>query len=510
MSQLWKRGGLALSIGLLVWGAFFILTPPRIPGGDFICFKDPGVNLARGEGLVERASPANHSLEGKFYGNYPPLFPTLYGIYVYLVGLSPKSDQMFDFFIAAAAAVLFRRCLTRHGMAAPRLANNSILVLTILLLPVGPFWTQRERPDYLAFVIIASSFLLLPRTRAPFSYFLVGLVTGVNVLISPYAFVSNCIALCFVLLLRDRFARSEPKKFLTHVWWLALGASLPLAGLFVILWMFDPSSLTRLTSSGLGHSTAGRAGIGYFLRLLSGDVDGFLAAFSRYDSFRYKWMLCHLLFTAVTTAVAAFILARKTTRARQWLSPAALLALAALPLCVFPYQPCYMSFTAALVLLLFWELTRHSVQVSMWIVATSLAVMAGAALPFTARDFFVAYSARASYQTMERVVQEIPRHAERPLVAAVSAPAYFVFKRDGFVVQDLAYLRRAEGIDVLAVSFNGEKIEGPRNYPEWWQAEELQLVHFPNLDSTPRLFGIPVYRRVATWETAIFRRHAAD
>src|SRR5438045_1153338 len=103
-----RRIGIGLAFGVFVlWALYLAVSPPRIPSGDVICFKDPGINLARGEGLVSRLDPGNPTLEPKAYSNYPPLFPVLYAGFVRVFGINAKADEWFDFLITACASLLF-------------------------------------------------------------------------------------------------------------------------------------------------------------------------------------------------------------------------------------------------------------------------------------------------------------------------------------------------------------------------------------------------------------------
>src|SRR6187431_2126980 len=156
--DLWKTGAIAFAAGIATWMMFLLWSPPRLPGGDITCFKDPGINLAQGRGLVELVTPANPTLQPRFYSNYPPLFPALYGFYVSLAGVSAKADEIFDFALTAIAAALFWFFVTpRYGDRRCKVPSLMMAGTLIMMLPIGPFWTQRERPDTLGFILMMAS-----------------------------------------------------------------------------------------------------------------------------------------------------------------------------------------------------------------------------------------------------------------------------------------------------------------------------------------------------------------
>lgn len=498
-----RSGTILLAGGFAAWLVVILLLPPRIPGGDFICFKDPGVNLAFGEGLVERLSPANHTVEPRFYSNYPPLFPVLYGAYVYVVGLGPKTDEIFDLLLIASATVLFWASISEPvGAKTPLRFSVWTLALTILLLPIGPFWTQRERPDYLAFIAAALSFLIVSSRKRARRVLLAGFVAGLNIFISPYGFVLSCLGLvCLAIFAEDAVRlRSSLRVLLLS----AAGMLPPVLCLLLVYLQSDPSALMRLVASGSGQSTQGHAGLGYFVTLLTGDVHGFMAAFSRFDSFRYKWMLCHLLFvSAIVTACVLWSPTYKLVPGWFW-RLGSLLIITAVPILIFPYQPCYMSLTAAVIVLLFVRIFP-SRDFGPPVAVISLACIAIIALPFTCREFVLAYVAHPSFRALQRRADELAGSAERPLLTAISAPTYFAFKRQGFVVADISYIVDPRPFDLFVFNFNNALVGGEHKYPHWWHANDFQCIYSPPKEERPRLMHFTVGSRVASWLGEIWR-----
>ena len=483
------------------------------------CFKDPGINLAQGRGLVELVTPGNPTLTPKFYANYPPLFPALYGLYVSQFGVSVTADQIFDLILSAGAAVLFWFFVTpRHADRCGRILSLILLGILILMLPVGPFWTQRERPDSLGLIVMMAS-LWVARTRlTPKRAFLATFIAGIGCLISPFTFVMNGIALGWIILLEGGpllpLRGPRTTRLLSLMAAASAGVIVPLASLFLIQWFHDPEWVTRFLGNAMGRSTGGRSGTGYLASLLTGDFRTYLGAFSRFDSLRYKWMLAHLIFVV---AVTTLYLIRGTTRHSRW-QVLATLSLAAVPLIVFPYQPCYMSLTAAMVLILFVLLDgkaeRQATLSNRWVTAAGVGFIALVAAPFMLREFIIAFDARDSYQRTLATIRQINSDPDRPshLVATTSG-TYFLFKQAGFEAVEIAYLQRPEDIarvELFAINTMGEFDGAAHKFPDWWVPEKMEPVHLADKSrdgaAVPdvRLFGISIFRR-RSWEPDLFR-----
>lgn len=518
-TDVWRVGAIAFALAIACWMIFLCLSPPRITGGDITCFKDPGVNLAMGRGLVELVTPGNPTLTPKFYANYPPLFPALYGLYVSQFGVGPTADQIFDFILSAGAAVLFWFFVTpRHADRRGRIPSLILLGILIMMLPVGPFWTLRERPDALGLIVMMASFWVARTRLTPKRAFLATFIAGIGCLISPFTFVMNGIALGWIFLLEGGplfpIRGSRATRLLTLVAAASAGVIIPFASLFLIQWLNDPESAARFVGNAMGKSTGGRAGTGYLASLLAGDIRTYLGAFSRFDSLRYKWMLAHLIFVV---AVTTLYLIRGTTKHSRW-QALATLSLAAVPLIVFPYQPCYMSLTAAMVLILFVLLdrkTKHEATLSnRWVTATGVGFIALVAAPFMLREFVIAFDARESYQRTLAMIREINSDPNRPNhLVATTAGTYFLFKQAGFEAVEIAYLQQPEDIarvDVFAINTMGEYDGAPHKFPDWWVAEKMEQVHVanksPDGSTIPdvKLFGVSLYRR-RSWEPDLFR-----
>jgi hypothetical protein len=512
-------GGLVLFLGFIAWFAFILSSPPRIPEGDLIVFKDPGINFAQGAGLVERLSPSNHSLQPRFYSNYPPLYPALYGCYVAVAGVGAKANELFNFSWSALAAILYWYCMVpRNRSISSQWLWFSALFLTVALMPVGPFWTGRERPDALGFAIMLASLLALRQGSSGWWVFLAALIVGINSLISPFAFVMTCSVLGWMLIVGDSsasaFGELRKRGLFKLLSVLGLGIALPLASLFLVQWLCDPESVGRFAASATGRATGGTGGLGGFLKLLSGDFAGYFSGFSSYQSLSFKWRLAHLGFIALVVLGLLFRRLVRQKDVRIGVQFLAMFAFALFPMLVFPYQPYYVAMTAGMIPVLFAAFIPENDASRLRVMVASLAFLALLALPFTAREFIIARQSQSSYARMARTVADLrPAPGRPPLVVATSPSTYFFFKQPGFVVVEIGYLPPGSNtldqfpeIDLFALSFNGLKIGAPRPQPAWWDATKLEPVYQPDIEAPTKLFGIPIYKGIASWEAEVFRR----
>jgi len=521
--DLWKTGAIVFVTGIAAWMIFLFWSPPRLTGGDVTCFKDPGVNLAQGRGLVELVTPANPTLNPRFYSNYPPLFPALYGLYVSFVGVSAKADEVFDFALTAGAAVLFWFFVTpRYSDRQCKVPSLIMAGILVMMLPIGPFWTQRERPDTLGFIIMMASLWVASTGLTPKRTFLAAFIAGIGCLISPYTFVMNGFALGFIIWVEGEPLQSLRRpltgKFFKLTAAAASGVIVPFLGLFLIQWLNDPEATARFVSNAMGKTTQGRAGTGYLASFLAGDFHTYFGAFSRFNSFRYKWMLAHLIFVVAATTFC-LIRTKPAVAASQsrWL-PLATLCLAVVPLVIFPYQPCYMSLTAAMALLLFSTLYKHEKQerscVS-WVKLAGVVVIALVAIPYMFREFANAIEARDTFQTAITIIQKASSDPNRPVhLVATKAPYYFLFKKAGFETVEVDYLKQPADmaqVDLFAFNSDGKSIR----FPDWWEPDKMETLHLtgknPDLSlfginiSNLKLFGVKIYQSGASWEPNLYR-----
>lgn len=496
-----KVGAIIALIGLAAWLVVILLSPPRLPGGDLICFKDPGINLARGEGLVSRLDPSNSTLTPKLYSNYPPLFAILYAGFVRGFGVGVKPDEVFDFLGCAFASILFWFSVSSGGRGR---ASFILLAILLLILPIGPFWSQRERPDALAYSLVLLSMLALNRRDMRWSFLFAGLFAGLNCCLSPYG---GMLSVASVGLLGfDRLRRTQYRCLFSPLFFIP-GFVIPIAILLALAWRYDPEAPFRFLSVASGGSTHGQAGLGYFLSIFRGAPGEFFAAFSRFDSLRYKIMLGHLIF--VMGLVAFFVLQNRRTfrEASAQLVLFGIVGLGFVPMILFPYQPCYTSLTAATVLALLarfayvnaWRVDRVS-----WITLIGVTFIALPAGLYFARETALLGKAAVSYQRMDSIIAAQADATASPALAATTPHCYFAFKTRRFEVVDLAYLNQPEQIRrVQYFAIPSLPVERARTEIERIGATvPLEVIHEPAAEYASPLLN---QRFSYTWESWIMR-----
>ena len=164
--------------GIIFWIALYAIIGPQTPGDDGFDFKDSGINLAIGKGLREVCTGGNPSLEYKYYANYPPVYPFLYGLYVSVVGIGGYKNTYFNLLLQIARAILIFMIVVRYGTD---WTPNQKLIITGILVLFLPSANTYDRPEDLVIVLFLVS-LLFYLQRQPEAVFL---VAGLNLMTSP-------------------------------------------------------------------------------------------------------------------------------------------------------------------------------------------------------------------------------------------------------------------------------------------------------------------------------------
>lgn len=488
-----------LAVG--IWLIAILFSPPRLPGGDLICFKDPGINLARGEGLVSRLDPSNDTLTPKLYSNYPPLFAILYAGFVRGFGVGVKADEVFDFLGCASASILF------WFAASPGLRRTisfALLAVLLLILPIGPFWSQRERPDALAFSLVLMSMIALNGRDMRWSFLSAGFFAGLNCCLSPYGAILSVLAVALLGL--DRLRRNHLRCWFC-ILFSGLGFALPIVTLLALAWRYDAQAPLRFLAVASGRSTHGHAGLGYFLSIFQGEPGRFFAAFKRFDSVRYKIMLGHLLVVIGAMAFFAWRHRRNVRDASTWLVLLGMLGVGFVPLVLFPYQPCYTSFTAAFILALlarFVYVNGWDSKAVSWLMLLGVGFIAFPAGLYFARETAWLGKAAISHRRIDAAIAALEDPTSPPPLVASTPHCYFAFKTRRFEVVDLAYLaapeqiRRVRYFDIPSLPVENARAE----IEKLRRVIPLEIAYQPAAEyKSPLLTGRFSY----TWESWIMR-----
>lgn len=174
--------------GIFFWATLYAFIAPQSLGTDFFPFKDTAINFAQGRGLVAVSTIDNPTLDYLYYSNYPPLFPILYGLYAWAVGIGAYQNTYFSLLIQSLNALLIWRVLIAGALrtAATSLKVTAALLVVILI----PATINYDRPEELSlclFLLSAAAFDRLTRT-ASFSTATAAAagLAGVNVMVSPF------------------------------------------------------------------------------------------------------------------------------------------------------------------------------------------------------------------------------------------------------------------------------------------------------------------------------------
>ncbi len=164
--------------GILFWVALYAFIGPQSLGGDGFHFKDAGINLATGKGLTEVGTPGNPSLEYRYYANYPPVYPFLYGLYVSLCGIGDYQSTYFNLLLQIARAVLIFIIVVKYATDWTRSQKLVIVSVLVLFLPAA---NSYDRPEDLVIVLFLLSLLFYLRKQPEIAF----LVAGLNLMTSP-------------------------------------------------------------------------------------------------------------------------------------------------------------------------------------------------------------------------------------------------------------------------------------------------------------------------------------
>ena len=175
--------------GIVFWVALYAFIGPQVLGGDGFHFKDAGINFSIGIGFKEVATHANPSLEYKYYANYPPVYPFLYGLYAFVFGVGDYQNTFFNLLLHVAKSILLFIIVVQHSKDWTSIQKIIITSSIILFLPAS---SSYDRPEDLVVVLFLTSVLFYLRQQYKIAF----LVAGLNLMTSPVCgFISAVILL---------------------------------------------------------------------------------------------------------------------------------------------------------------------------------------------------------------------------------------------------------------------------------------------------------------------------
>lgn len=514
--DMWKIGGWSFLIFFALWLLSYLIIPPTFSSTDIMYFKDAGNNFALGSGLVTRIGPGNSEIAPRFYANYPPLFPLIYGLFAKLFGVGPKVSRIFDLLLSTAASLAF------WLVVQPRYSDRSTLIPSLLLLalllagmPAGPFWGHQERPDNLSFALMIASWAI---AQSGHKYRIIssGLLLGINGLISPFGFIINYLGLILFYIIGKNKPKEgmTPLRLINYLFITGFSAALPISlGITLVLW-YEPDFLVHFWAHTSGKSIGGAGALGYFISLLSGNLEFYLRAFGTYTNLDQKIKLTYLILTTITII---YFLSTTITKHKQQnrILKIAIMFIAAIPVIIFPYQVNYISLVAAVLIILFACLTkiefRKAYVMQRWVILFCVFFINIFIIPYEIREMVVAWQSGPSFYRMRSVMEDLNKSfAKKPIIVATTSQNYYLFKGNGFDIVNIDCLgdpAKRSQVDIFALSFVGSRNPLKPNYPCYWDPGEYKLTYHPSLPQQTKIFGHPISNSSNTWEMDLYIRN---
>ena len=154
-----KEPRVTFLFGVFLWALLLaiceLLLEVHVPGTDVFLFKEAGVNLATKGKFVAAYLPHMVFGDERPFAYYPPLYPFLFGVWSWIVGVGLKQSLLFD-----SVLTIFRTMLMLFLVlpAVPKSFfedNKNRLVRWIsgiLFCLISVISTDRDRPDELALI----------------------------------------------------------------------------------------------------------------------------------------------------------------------------------------------------------------------------------------------------------------------------------------------------------------------------------------------------------------------
>lgn len=196
-----KYGKIVISGALAIWAfvtGFIVLTECRFPGSDVFLFKEAAINFALKNRLVASNlvyMPLDTELP---FAHYPPVFPTVFGLWMKLTGIGLKQSLLFECLLRGLRTLLLGSLIwpsLKEAFNDPK-RKFWAAVSVLFLLCVSFVSTDEDRPDELALVIGLSGWWLVSRAQNYYQFMLSGMLLGLTAVTSPAAGI--CIGMGFL------------------------------------------------------------------------------------------------------------------------------------------------------------------------------------------------------------------------------------------------------------------------------------------------------------------------
>lgn len=187
-----KYGKLIILSALTVWSVvtfFVVFSESRFPGSDVFLFKEAAINFALKNRLVASNlvyMPIDVELP---FAHYPPVFPTIFGLWMKLTGIGLKQSLLFEAILRGLRTLLLAALIWPSLKAAfnDRARRNWATLSILFLLGISFVSTDEDRPDELALVLGLLCWWLLIKSQKNYQFVLSGMFLGVTASTSPAA-----------------------------------------------------------------------------------------------------------------------------------------------------------------------------------------------------------------------------------------------------------------------------------------------------------------------------------
>jgi len=485
---------------LAVWA----LLPPELGAVDSGFFKEPGANLALGQGMTAAFGFGNPTAEPHLYAGYPPGLPLLYGGYVWLAGLGPSANAFFELALEAVIVLLAYRLLSRAFEGSPGWQAWALAILMLLALPARYTLSQGDRPDAagLALALLA----LFPGVGTSRRLLGAALLAGLAMTFSLFCGLLAVagIALRWVLAPHDR----RPAFWRTAALG-ALGCLLPLTLAVAVLTAIDPSYAARFVA--FVSSTTTEVG---------GDSSGWWQVFIRKsDGLEYQLDAARPAIALIGGTLLLAMARARIGSTRAFLALGLLWATVVFSLAVVPWNKLYAGLAAGLLL----PALAVALPASVWsaprpraVLLLALLLLLLPRLPLEGYRRVVQAGLGPSYERMTAFLAGHPledRTGDGAIWIAVDPQLYFLVKPLGHrvFVSNFWQVGPADFtplLDYVALAYGaGGAPQAPR-LPTWWSAIEPQLepLYRPDLPQFVTLFGQRLSNSSYSWEAELWQR----
>jgi hypothetical protein len=473
---------------------------------DAYFYKDPGSNLALGEGLTSAYNFGNFSGTKLLYAGYPPGMGIVFGGFGALFGISAIANTVFELLTASLIAITLASVLIRRFPIDARWDGNLLLLMLLLFVPTRYIVHWMDRPDGLGLLFALSA--LLPDLNRRGGAIAACMLTGLAALTS---FICGALAGLSLILIWILSPHEVRLRFHVMAATAIVFAIVPWAIVLVSLNLLDPTYLNRL----FGYVDIGT---GSFLTLLSGDFENWARVLLKGGDKTQYWLM-HATELIGTLGLSALLVLADLGVTRKIVGLILLWCVVALSVVVVPWNALYPSLAVGVLL----PATVKALPTKTWTVRRNRAILlttiAGwLAIRLTLEGIGLVQLAgmRDSYGRVYSWLDANPLsdlNGDGEIWVGVSPTHYFIFKSRGYEILPLDFVAISDAIEVLdyaALPYGGGGDPLQSWHPTWWALIEpaMALLYRPALPQFVTLFGYRISNSSYSWEVELWARDA--